>query len=124
MGDRSWSVDEANAALDRVTVLVQRAQRAVAALRNRAERGRVASNGNGHAPRDDAEPRLQRALDELGADGIVLRDVDQGLIDFPAHTPDGRPYWLCWVVGEPAVAWWHWPEDGFAGRTPIDDPPT
>ena len=124
MAEPSWTVAAANAALGRVTDLVQQAQRAVVAMRNRAERGRVSSNGNGHAPRDDAEARLQQALELLEADGIVLRDVDRGLVDFPAHTADGRPFWLCWVAGEPEVGWWHWPEDGFAGRRSIDELPT
>ena len=59
----------------------------------------------------------------LAVDGVILRDLARGLIDFAAETAAGRPYWLCWVVGEPSVTWWHWPEDGFAGRTPISDPP-
>jgi hypothetical protein len=66
---------------------------------------------------------LAEAITELAREGIVLRDAEQGLIDFPARAPSGRVYWLCWIVGEPAVAWWHWPEDGFAGRTPITQPP-
>lgn len=37
--------------------------------------------------------------------------------------PDGRPYWLCWVPGEDEVAFWHWPEDGYAGRRPVGDAP-
>jgi hypothetical protein len=53
----------------------------------------------------------------------VVRDLERGLVDFPARSPSGRDYWLCWVVGEPEVAWWHWPEAGFAGRTPLGDPP-
>ena len=53
----------------------------------------------------------------------MLRDLDRGLIDFEAVAPSGRRYWLCWVLGEPEVEWWHWPEDGFAGRTPLESPP-
>jgi hypothetical protein len=60
----------------------------------------------------------------LQVDGVVLRDLDRGLIDFEAVAPSGRRYWLCWVVGESEVAWWHWPEDGFAGRTPVSSPPS
>jgi hypothetical protein len=54
----------------------------------------------------------------------VLRDLDTGLVDFPARLEDGREYLLCWVLGEPAVEWWHWPDTGFAGRRPLSDPPT
>ena len=62
-------------------------------------------------------------LDELDEMGIIVRDPDRGLIDFPAQTADGRTYLLCWLDGEDAIEWWHWPDDGFAGRTPIDQRP-
>ena len=111
MGDRVWTVDEANAALSRVAALVERA---------------TLARGNGHLTGDrggHAETALREVLGELEEEGIVLRDVDQGLVDFPARSPSGRPYLLCWVVGEAEVGWWHWPEDGFAGRTPLSEPP-
>ena len=73
---------------------------------------------------DAALPRLTAVVERvLAAEGIVLRDAERGLVDFPAVAPDGRRYWLCWLVGEPAVAWWHWPEDGFAGRRPLSERP-
>ena len=50
--------------------------------------------------------------------------LDAGLVDFPARLEDGREYLLCWVLGEPAVEWWHWPDTGFAGRRPLSDPPS
>ena len=76
-------------------------------------------SGNGHR----TVSTFEEVVTELEADGIVLRDVAQGLVDFPARAPAGRGYWLCWLVGEPEVAWWHWPEDGFAGRRPLSEPP-
>jgi hypothetical protein len=82
-----------------------------------------APSGNGHRPPEPDADLLGRALAELSAEGIVVRDLERGLVDFPARSPSGRDYWLCWVVGEPEVAWWHWPEAGFAGRTPLADPP-
>ena len=48
-----------------------------------------------------------------------MRDVDTGLLDFPSLR-EGETVLLCWQPGEPAVAWWHGVEDGFAGRRPID----
>ena len=44
-----------------------------------------------------------------------------GLIDVPATAPSGRDHWLCWLSGEERVEWWHWPEDGFPGRTRFED---
>lgn len=125
-----WTVEEANAALDRVRATVRRIQ-ALAGTRSEQPgpraAGRVQGNGqrNGQSLRASGRQaaELRAALDELGAEGILLRDVENGLVDFPARSPSGRPYWLCWLVDEPEVAWWHWPETGFGGRTPLSDPP-
>lgn len=119
---RFWTVDEANGALERVHAIVERIREVVAATRERA--GRVSGNGSSNGQGEAAvDTRIGPLLEELRRDGIVLRDVDRGLVDFPAIAPSGREYWLCWIVGEPAVDWWHWPEDGFAGRTPLSEPP-
>ncbi|HET8980411.1 MAG TPA: DUF2203 domain-containing protein [Solirubrobacteraceae bacterium] len=62
---------------------------------------------------------LSRAAGELEAVDIVLRDVDRGLIDFPAMR-DGVEVYLCWLVDEEdTIAFWHEPEAGFAGRRPL-----
>jgi hypothetical protein len=111
--DRRWTLEEANAALGRVGALVDRARAA-------AQGSSASVKGNGsHSP----QATVAEVVAELAAEGIVLRDVEQGLIDFPARSAGGRDYWLCWVVGEAEVGWWHWPEDGFAGRTPVSEPP-
>jgi hypothetical protein len=107
---RWWTVEEADAELERIADAVGRAQ---AASR--------ASGGNGHA--QAARAAVRGIVESLAAEGVVLRDIERGLIDFAARAPGGRGYWLCWLTGEPAVEWWHWPEDGFAGRTPIAEPP-
>ena len=116
---RVWTVAEANAELARVTAVVERVRAVAAAARARADTLVRVARRNGHAPKGDEAEAFQAAVDELAAEGIVLRDADRGLVDFPAETAAGRTYWLCWVVGEPAVEWWHWPEDGFAGRQPV-----
>jgi hypothetical protein len=82
---------------------------------------RVRQSSNGSTARREAE--LSDAVEELTGDGIVLRDLARGLIDFPALSPTGREYLLCWLDGEESITWWHWPETGFAGRTPIGQPP-
>ncbi|HEX8804322.1 MAG TPA: DUF2203 family protein, partial [Acidimicrobiales bacterium] len=81
----------------------------------------VRQNGHGLVPADPAP--IKACIEELAARNIVLRDIGRGLIDFPARTAGGRPYWLCWLAGEDEVAWWHWPDEGFAGRRPASDPP-
>jgi hypothetical protein len=62
---------------------------------------------------------ISRAVGELDAVEIVLRDVERGLIDFPAMR-DGVEVYLCWLVDdEESIGFWHAPEAGFAGRRPL-----
>ena len=61
---------------------------------------------------------LSRAVGELEAVEIVLRDVDRGLIDFPSLR-DGVEVYLCWLVDETKIGFWHEPDAGFAGRRPL-----
>jgi hypothetical protein len=62
---------------------------------------------------------LSRAAGELEAVDIVLRDIDRGLIDFPAIR-EGEEVYLCWLIEEEdAIGFWHEPEAGFAGRRPL-----
>lgn len=121
---RWWTVEDANSALPRVTRVVERARVAAAAVKARTGRLRKAARTNGHGQTRGETSAFNEAVRELARDGIMLRDIERGLVDFPAQASSGRTYWLCWVVGEPEVAWWHWPEDGFAGRTPLSEPPT
>jgi hypothetical protein len=69
--------------------------------------------------------RMQGLIDQMAAGvaridqmGITLRDIEQGLVDFPALV-SGRQVWLCWRRGEPAVDWWHDLDTGFSGRRPL-----
>ncbi|MGH9211498.1 MAG: DUF2203 domain-containing protein [Acidimicrobiales bacterium] len=116
---RAWTVAEANGVLPWVGEVVERAQdlwadyQAHTTTRLRL----VRQNGHGVVPADPSP--IKACVEELTAEGIVLRDIERGLIDFPAQARDGRWYWLCWLQGEDEVAWWHWPDDGFAGRTSI-----
>jgi hypothetical protein len=123
VADRYWTVEEANAARDRVAELVARAQADARAITDAGPVVPDRPGGNGHVTVPAERKDLDQALRELALDGVVIKDLAQGLVDFPAQSPSGRDYWLCWIVDEPEVAWWHWPEDGFAGRTPLSSPP-
>jgi hypothetical protein len=121
--EQGWTVEAANAALPRVRQVLERIKELVAQARRDREGAAGRVEGNGHAPAGGAGSELRAAVEELTDQGIVLRDLDSGLIDFPARLPDGREYLLCWVLDEPEVGFWHWPEAGFAGRRPLSDPP-
>ncbi len=120
---RTWTVAEADAALPEVRRLVTRAQAAVAALEGRVRAAGAVAPTNGHARGGGETDVVRASVDALAAMGVLLRDPSRGLVDFPARAASGRPYWLCWLDGEPSVGWWHWVEDGFAGRTPVTDLP-
>ncbi len=107
---RYWTVDEARAYLPRLKELVETIHHAA-----RAQKGAVPSVNGDRSPMRDA----QEAYEELLAGDIILRDPNTGLVDFHARGSDGVVYFLCWRLGEPELAWWHLPEEGFPGRKPL-----
>jgi hypothetical protein len=125
---RRWTLDEATAALPEVAAIVRRIRELMAAALEHAREhggaGAAPVAGNGHGPKVHVDDRELRALvTDLEQRGIIVRDPARGLIDFPATSPSGETYLLCWLDGEDAIEWWHWPDDGFAGRTPLTEPP-
>jgi len=73
-----------------------------------------------------AGPRYIRALERISDSvetlqemGVLVKDLDIGLCDFP-YLLDGRVVYLCWKLGEPDIRYWHEVEDGYAGRRPIE----
>ena len=67
---------------------------------------------------DDMDRELQEIVDEITAQGIIIRDIPKGLVDFP-HLRDGREVYLCWVGGEERIAYWHETDHGFDHRQPL-----
>jgi hypothetical protein len=59
--------------------------------------------------------RCVNAIHELGA---VVKDPDEGLVDFPARIGEQEAY-LCWKLGEDEIEYWHGVDEGFAGRKPL-----
>lgn len=119
---KRYTVEDANELLPRLApALVELRDKFEAAAAIRARVARAAA-GNGH-PRsgEDEQRMLARVAELLGRIqewGLELRDVSTGLVDFPAEM-HGQPAYLCWRLGEPEVAHWHSPEDGFQGRRPL-----
>jgi hypothetical protein len=73
--------------------------------------------------------RMQGLIDQMAAGvaridalGLTLRDIEHGLVDFPALASGGQ-VWLCWQRGEVSIGFWHGLDTGFAGRRPLDDLP-
>lgn len=66
--------------------------------------------------------QLQEGIQEVQALGCVVKDLEMGLVDFPAMR-DGREVYLCWRLGEARIAFWHGTDEGYAGRKPLADDP-
>ena len=120
--------DDANELIPRLELLVQRAQLQVHSLRKRiSEIAKVDDSILGLELSDIIErhPELSSYTESIAAAagaieelGCVLKDLDTGLIDFPAQLGD-EVVFLCWQSGEPKVIAWHSIDGGFAGRQPI-----
>jgi hypothetical protein len=123
---RHYSLEDASALLGEVAELIQRMRAARDRLDDAEARAALAaaggSNGGGQPGRTVSEGflELREAMIWLREREIVLRDLDRGLVDFPALR-DGSEIYLCWQEGEEEIAFWHEPDAGFAGRRPLDD---
>jgi hypothetical protein len=133
MAERHFTPEEANALLEQVrpvaeSLVAHRRAFTVAAARRARLTQRISGNGGDFDPQEPSEldEQLQReaeavagAVEELQALGVLVKDLDRGLVDFPALR-DGEEVLLCWQVGEGEIAYWHGLEEGFAGRKPLD----
>ena len=132
MAERHFTPEEANALLEEVrpvaeTLVAHRRAMAVTATRQARLVQRIAGNGGDFDPQ---EPRtleeefkregeaVARCVEQLEALGVLVKDLDRGLVDFPALRGDEEVL-LCWQVGEDQIAYWHGVDEGFAGRKPL-----
>jgi hypothetical protein len=120
--DRLYTLEEANAELPDLRERLPRLRIARDGLIAASERIKeaVASDGGGVAEAGwfTHQQTLKTELEHLAERGILLRDPEVGLIDFPAER-GGRPVYLCWRLGEDQVAWYHEANAGFGSRKPL-----
>ena len=120
---RYFTLDEARAALPEIVSRLEAIQR------HRAELSELAAEMEGMgAGEEEGKPgrlRLRERLaevtlliDELTATGILVRNLETGLIDFPSRS-GGDDIFLCYQLGEVDIKYWHHIYDGFAGRKPL-----
>lgn len=138
MSDRYFTVAEVNALLPQVAtqmnLVLQLHAHLRATCRALVQEGvRVTPEGLARGERVDVEGRarlrvahargihdaVREAMGEIEAMGGEIKDVEQGLVDFPSWLEGTREVVLCWRIGEPAVEWYHDADAGFSGRKPI-----
>jgi hypothetical protein len=122
-----FTIQEANALLPSVRLIlakIQRAHRRLAQYRDEARKAAEAAEQGGGGIADGVAyaiilTELTSQMSELDTLGVQLKDFERGLVDFPSLR-DGRVVLLCWQMGEgDELEWWHDVDAGFAGRTPL-----
>jgi hypothetical protein len=129
---KTFTLQEANAALPLVRAIVEDLAEASRDVVERRERLSYLIGGRGRDAHDPYREELAQIEEELERQGEQLQEYVQelrdlgvepksateGLIDFPSIL-DGRLVYLCWKLGEPEVLHWHELDAGFAGRQPL-----
>jgi hypothetical protein len=123
--EKHFTVDEANALLPELRELLlairdARDQLALEWKNARPVLRAAPTNGGGAgASKYTSELlRLGRLLQTIVERGVVIKDIDRGLVDFP-HLRGDQEVFLCWELDEERVGYWHELEAGYAGRRPI-----
>ena len=120
--ERRFTVRDANAELAELRERLPRLREARHALIDASERitDAVAADGGGVEGSDwfRAQTALKAEVTYLAERGILLRDPETGLVDFPSEI-EGRGVYLCWRLGEDEVAWYHESQSGYSARKPL-----
>lgn len=119
---REYTRQSANAMLPEIRRRLPLLQQAFETIQEHRRLMSDAVAGNGGNPRGGEYKAASDAVAEhLGwfeREGILVKDIRRGLIDFPS-TREGREVLLCWMDGEDSVDFWHDVEAGYAGRQPL-----
>ncbi|HET7478960.1 MAG TPA: DUF2203 domain-containing protein [Rubrobacteraceae bacterium] len=122
---RLFTVAEANALLPTLKELLDDLALHLAAVREKAPHMEpilraAGANGGGRMGSEYGVEayNLHLAIERIRELGVIVKDLDMGLLDFP-HERDGRVVFLCWHPPEERVEFWHEIETGYAGRKPL-----
>jgi hypothetical protein len=129
MTERSFTIEEANSQLlwleatfDRLDLLREelttRHANLLELFRQRSGNGAASKDHEVLGQQETVEgltQQLRREMQEITEMGIIARDMERGLVDFPSHR-EGRDILLCWVRGEKSIGFWHGTNEGFASR--------
>ncbi|HLF89327.1 MAG TPA: DUF2203 domain-containing protein [Anaerolineales bacterium] len=122
---RYFTLEEANTALNEIKPLIEEILTIRQHILDQREEvwpviQRAAGNGGSQSASKLAIEfeRVDALVHQIQATGVIVKDLNMGLLDFP-HLKEGREVYLCWKHGEEGIAFWHEIEAGYAGRQPI-----
>jgi hypothetical protein len=122
MNQKTYTAAEANELLPFLApTLTELRDKFIRSSDLRAEVAREAAENGASAKRErlqKTQARIAELIGRIAEWELELRDIEAGLVDFPAVV-DGGPAWLCWKLGEPRVGFWHPTTSGFADRRPL-----
>jgi hypothetical protein len=127
---RLFTLEEANALIPKMEMIMAQLQRCGVALRETLESvaraserplgevdlSQLIASNPGLAERT---AEIERLIGEIEKCGAQFKGMDLGLVDFPAEI-DGEMRLLCWQYGEKEIAYWHGVDTGFANRQPLE----
>ena len=130
--ERTFTLEEANAAVEELRPIVQRMvehRRNLLAAQHRQTEllTRIAGNGGDMQPSDLREiagaiqaeaDAIADCAEQITAAGAQIKSLEEGLLDFPSLRDDEEVL-LCWKLGEEQIGYWHGTDEGFAGRRPL-----
>jgi len=123
---RYFTLEEANSALETIRPMmeeIQKIRQTILATQPETWSAIERSAGNGGNPAMSklvkSFDRLDDLLHHIQRTGVQVKDINTGLLDFPA-LHDGHEVYLCWQIGERRIGYWHEIDAGFAGRQPIE----
>jgi len=125
--ERIFTLAEAQSLLPRLRTLLEELGeewKRISALNPEIQKARDNAPLNGYSKFGveyvESVSHLMSLIHEIKDMGVLLKDADKGLCDFP-YIRGGRMVYLCWQVGEDTIRYWHDVETGFAGREPLDE---
>lgn len=147
--DREFTLDEARKLVPHIRLLLEGARSDLADLAARLKEAneelleaewelREERLAHGNTGAFSSDPRWKKAADKLkrtktklrartetwlgdiGSTGALLRDLSNGLVDFPGRHGDTEIFW-CWHLGEETVSHWHGRKEGFSGRKSVSN---
>ncbi len=132
MAEKHFTLDEANRLLPRLRPILEQLitlRQEMSAKQRKMEGLRAHVRGNGATAEGRAFAKLKTELESMAQTlrqgieqihgfGCLVKDLDTGLIDFPALRQEEEVL-LCWKLGETTIGFWHTTQEGFSGRKPL-----